>query len=86
MNNKNLIYISDSSDEDKKDIQFIKKNNIKKIQNGACIICEKNYIQVLFHPCKHASICIDCYKKLTEPIKCPYCGAFKTKTDLFILA
>jgi len=87
MGDNNIVYISDSSTESETECSEILIGPKKKDEyiSGACIICKKNYIQVLFHPCNHASICVDCFRALQEPKKCPYCGAIMTTVEGLIL-
>ena len=63
------------------------ENNISMItflddyKKNKCVICETNYINIYFDPCRHYLVCDECCGMLR---KCPYCNTkLESKIETF---
>ena len=55
---------------------------LKNEGNQSCVVCWENTRSVLFRPCNHACVCVDCVDLLRE---CPLCkGAVEAKERVYI--
>ena len=57
--------------------------SIPEIKEYLCTICNKNPVQVIFNPCGHRCLCLECYKREKENLeKCPICNKEIKDIDL----
>ena len=55
---------------------------LKNEGNQSCVVCWENTRSVLFRPCNHVCVCVDCVDLLRE---CPLCkGAVEAKERVYI--
>ena len=54
--------------------------------NGICCICMENKANVIFNPCRHLSMCSDCYtisfSKSRMKRTCPNCRGYITSNEI----
>lgn len=58
----------------RKQLMDLEGNAIKCDDNDQeCVICAENKRDILFEPCNHIIVCIECARRLNDDPKCPKC-------------
>ena len=84
-----VIYVpSSSSSENEDEPKTNPQENpqvMKQLKPGYCHLCYNNVIDQLFFPCRHASICTNCFNNLPLPKRCPICKQIITVNHVIYL-
>jgi hypothetical protein len=58
------------------------KSDVESVQ---CSVCLENKKNVLFQPCRHICLCVDCARSLHEKPECPMCRARITGAEVVFI-